>query len=296
MFMVRLMCSKDRQDLTGLESELYRAGIQHEIRGNPLTAALGLTRFEIYVDQADLPAASKIWHEFAAAGGAQNVPLSLQSTPEINGFMEPARSELVADAKMIPAPPTESPQDADANRQPEIGRAEPKSDLAQATASLRDEVEALLSRELELVNRCSSLEEKVKTLDQALENSRTELAREVSNRSDAEKKLAEVGEGHGSLKKEMHALELRLKTSEQALATAQSLLSSQAQQREQLMKERNEKQLQTQAYVGTVNELRSQIRARLVALEKKDLSSPDGKLKRRPAGEKERASSRQAEL
>jgi hypothetical protein len=61
------------------------------------------------------------------------------------------------------------------------------------------------------------------------------------------------------------------------------------------MKERSEEQLQTQAYVGTVNDLRSQIRARLAALEKKDLSSPE-KRKRRPVVEIERTSSRQAEL
>jgi len=293
--MVRLMCSKDRQDLTGLESELYRAGIQHEIRGNPLTAALGLTRFEIHVDQADLPAASKIWRELAAAGGAQIAPLSLQSTTGINGFVQPAQSELGADANPIPPPTMESPRDDDADRRPETGRTEPKSDLAQATASLRDEVEALLTREVELVNRCSSLEKKVKALDEALENSRTELAREVSNRAGAEKKLAEFGEERASLEKEMHSLELRLKTSDQTLATAQSRLESQAQQREQLMKERSEEQLETQAYIGTVNNLRSQIRARLAALEKKDLSSPE-KRKRRPIVEKERTSSRQVEL
>jgi hypothetical protein len=289
------MCSKDRQELKGLESELCSAGIQHEIRGNPLTAALGLTRFEIHVAQADLPVAAKIWRELAAAGDAQDVPRDLQGTPGINGFIEPAQSELVVDVNMIPAPAKESPQDDDPDRQPETGRAEPKSDLAQATASLEDEVEALLARELELVNRCSSLEKKVKVLDEALEHSRTELASEVSNRSGAEKKLAKVGEGRASLEKEMHALELRLKTSEQALATAQSRLESQAQQREQLMKERSEEQLQTQAYVGTVNDLRSQIRARLAALEKKDLSSPE-KRKRRPVVEIERTSSRQAEL
>jgi hypothetical protein len=287
------MCSKDRQELKGLESELCRAGIQHEIRGNPLTAALGLARFEIHVDQADLPVAAKIWRELAAAGDAQDAPRDLQGAPGINGFLEPAQVELVAD--MIPAPATESPRDDDPDRQPETGRAEPKRDLAQATASLEDEVEALLARELELVNRCSSLEEKVKTLDEALEHSRTELAREVSNRSGAEKKLAEVGEGRASLEKEMHALGLRLRTSEQALATAQSRLESQAQQREQLMKERSEEQLRTQAYVGTVNDLRSQIRARLAAREKKDWSSPE-KRQRRPVVEKERTSIRQAEL
>jgi hypothetical protein len=289
------MCSKDRQALKGLESELCRAGIQYEIRGNALTTALGIARLEVHVDQADLPVAANIWRELATAGGAQDTPRNLQGTRGINGFIEPAQSDLVIDAKVIPAPATESPQDDDPDRRPETGRAEPKSDLAQATASLEDEVEALLARELELVNRCSSLAEKVKALDEALEHSRTELAREVSNRSGAEKKLAEVGEARASLEKEMHALELRLKTSEQALAVAQGRLESQAQQREQLMKERSEEHLQTQAYVGTVNDLRSQIRARLAAREKKDLPAPE-KRKQRPVVEKERTSIRQAGL
>lgn len=285
MVMVRLMCSNDRQGLKGLESELCKAGIQHEVRGNPLTAVLGFARFEIHVDQADLPEADKIWRELVAAGAAQDAPRDFYGTQGINGFIEPAQSDLVVDPYMILAPAKESPQEDGPDRQTETGRAEPKSELARATASLRDEVEDLLAREVELVKFCSALEEKVKTLDEALEHSRTELAREVSNRAGAEKKLAEVGEERASLEKEIHALELRLKTSEQALATAQSRLESQAQQREQLMKQRSEEQLETQAYVGTVNDLRSQIRARLAALEKKDLSSPE-KRKRQPVAEK----------
>ena len=86
-----------------------------------------------------------------------------------------------------------------------------------------------------------------------------------------------------SLEKEKHALELRLKASGQALAAAQGQLESEARQREQLMKERSEGHVQTQSYVGTVNDLRSQIRARLAAREKPGSSPPEQRTRRLPA-------------
>jgi len=285
--MIRLMCSKDRQGLKELESKLSKAGVRFEIRGNPLTAALGITRFEMHVDDADLSAASTIWRGCAAAGGGEDAPGDLRDTRGFNGFVDPAQSELVIEANVIPSPATEPPRNDDLDRRTESGWTEPKEDITRATACLEEEVEALLAREMELANRCSSLEEKVKDLDEALEHSRAELAREVSNRSIAEKKLAEAGEARASLEKEMHALELRLQASEQALADTQSQLDSQARQREELLKARSEEHLQAQACVGTVNDLRSQIRARLAAREKKELAPPE-KRKRRATSEKER--------
>lgn len=284
--MIKLMCSKDRQGLKDLESELCKAGIQFEVRGNPLTAAFGITRFEVHVGEEDWQAAADIWQGFLAAGGAEDLPVNLRGTRGFNGFVEPAPSDLVVEAKVIAAPATPPPEET-LDRRPETGCAEPKSDLTQATTLLQKEVEALLARDSELVNRCSALEEKIKDLDEALSQSRADHDREASQRSAAEKKLTEVSEARAALQKEVQALELRLQASEQALAATQGRIESQAQQREQLMKERQAEQLQTQAYVGTVNDLRSQIRARLAAREKKDVASP-GTRKRRPTVEKER--------
>ncbi len=288
--MIRLMCSKNRQELETLGSKLHGDGIRYEIRGNPLATALGIARFEIYVQEGDLSAASQVCQGLAAEGGEEDAMGDLLGSRRFNGFVQPAQSDAVIEAQVIPDPTTGPAPNNGSERQPETGSNESKTDLARATALLEEEVEALLARETELVNRCSSLEEKVKGLDEALAHTRADLAREVSNRSGAEMKLAGVGEARASLEKEKHALELRLKASGQALATAQGQLESEARQREQLMKERSEGHVQTQSYVGTVNDLRSQIRARLAAREKPGSSPPEQRARRLPA-EKERTKS-----
>ncbi len=280
------MCSKDRQGLSELERKLSKAGIRFEIRGNPLTAALGITRLEIHVDDTDLHAASNIWRGCAATEGEEAAPGDHRGTRGFNGFVDPAQSDRVIEAKVISSPAMEPPRDTGPDRQTETGGGEPKSDIATATACLEEEVEALLVREMEQANRCSSLEEKVKELDAALEHSRAELAREGVNRAATEKKLAEANEARASLEKEVHTLGLRLKASEQALAATRGQLELQAQQQDELLKARSEEHLQKQAYVGLVNDLRSQIRARLAAREKKDLAPPE-KRKRRPIAERE---------
>lgn len=287
--MIRLMCSKDRQGLQELESKLFKAGVRFEIRGNPLTTALGIARFEIHVDDADLAVASNIWRGCAATDGRADAPGDFTGTRGFNGFVTPTPSGLVIEPNLIPSPAVELLQDDGLDRRADAGRPEPKGDITQATAFLEEDVEALLEREMELANHCSSLEEKVKNLDAALEHSRAELAREVANRSVAEQKLAEAGEAHAALKKDMLSLELRLKATEQALAAANGQLESQAQQQEKLLKARTEEHLQAQACVGTVNDLRSQIRARLAAREKKDMSPPE-RPKRHATAERMRAS------
>lgn len=285
--MIKLMCSKDRQGLKNLEGELCKAGIQFEVRGNPLTAALGITRFEVHVDEGDWQTASDIWQSCLAAGGIEDMPGDLRSTRGINGFFEPAQSDLVIEAKVITAPAAPPPEDVRDGRPEPGGVTETRGDLTQATALLEAEVEALLARDAELVSRCSALEEKIKDLDEALSQSRADHDREMSQRSATEKKLAEVSQIRAALEQQVRDLELRLKKSEQTLAATQGRIEAEAQQREQLMKERQAEQLQTQAYVGTVNDLRSQIRARLAAREKKDVASSATR-RRRPAVEKER--------
>lgn len=268
--MIRLMCSNDRQGLKALESKLNQAGIQSEIRGNPLTAVLGIARFELFVPEEQMPAASELCQGFTAAGNGEGSPGNLRPARGFSVVVEPAQADLLIEAKTISAPSLEPAADNSSTDVPANGATEPASDLAQATALLQEEVEALLAREHKLVDRCSSLEEKVKTLNAALTQARADLAREASNRSSAEKKLAEAGEARALLEKEMGALELRLKTSEQALAACQERLDAQTRQREQLLKARREEQAQRQASLGALNDLRSRVKARLTAKKKAD--------------------------
>jgi len=172
----------------------------------------------------------------------------------VNGFVEGEGSELVTDAEVLPPPSSEPSREECPGRGPETAGAGTEGDFAQATALLEQEVEELLVREGKLIDRCSSLQGKVNTLDESLAQARADLAREVSNRSSAEKKLAEICEARASLEEEMQALGVRFKASEQALAASQARLES-----------------QTREF--------SDQQARVANLEK-DVSSRDGQLER----------------
>jgi predicted nucleic acid-binding Zn-ribbon protein len=225
--MTRLMSSNDRQEVETLKRKLFKAGIRSEIRGNPLANVLGITRHEVFIDERDLLRASKVRHDLETVVSTDHAAGSPGGGRGINSIVEGEESELVTDAEVLPAPSTESPREERPGRGPETGGTEPKGEFAQATALLEKEVEELLVRESSLVNRCSSLEEKLKVLDESLAQIRADLARESSNRSSAEKKLAGVCEARASLEKEMQTLEVRFKASAQSLATSQAQLESQ---------------------------------------------------------------------
>src|SRR5664279_3692863 len=227
--MIRLMCSNDRQEVETLKRKLFRAGIGSEIRGNPVASVLGIARLEIFIDARDLLRASKVRHAIETVVSADDPVGSPEGdrAREINGIVKDEASELVTEVEVLPSPSTEPPREESPGREPETGGAEPKVEFAQATASLEEEVEELLVRESRLVNRCSSLEEKLKLRDESLAQAKADFARETSNRSSAEKKLAGVGEARASLEKEMQALEVRFKASEQALAASRAQLESQ---------------------------------------------------------------------
>ena len=225
--MIRLMCSNDRQEVETLKRKLFRAGIGSEIRGNPVASVLGIARLEVFIDARDLLRASKVRHALETLVSADDPAGIPGGGREINGIVKDEASELVTEVEVLPSPSTEPPWEESPGREPETGGAEPKVEFAQATASLEEEVEELLVRESRLVNRCSSLEEKLKVRDESLAQARADFAREASNRSSAEKKLAGVCEARASLEKEMQALEVRFKASEQALAASQAQLESQ---------------------------------------------------------------------
>jgi predicted nucleic acid-binding Zn-ribbon protein len=338
MHMTRLMCSKDRQEVETLKSKLFKAGVRSEVRSNPVARGLGITRLEVFIDERDLLTASKVRQDLETVISADDLDGSPGGGGTIKSFVNGEESELVTKAEVLPSPSSEPPQEESPGRGPKTAGAEPEGEFAQATALLEKEVEELLVREGKLIDRCCSLEGKVKTLDQSVAQARADLAHEVSDRSNAEMKLAEVCEARASLEEELQALEVRFKASEQALAASQSQLESQtrefsdqqariaslekdvssrdaqleriaeslskaragmeqekdlrlateqksgdlaaalkslecqlaqqAQQREQLLRERQDEHEQMRACVGKVNDLRSRVSAKLVAKEK----------------------------
>jgi chromosome segregation ATPase len=203
-------------------------GIRSEIRTNRLASDLGITRLEIFVDELDVPTALKVRQDFEGWVSSDKAAANPGGDGRIHspGLGICGRSDLVTEVEVLP-PSTELLQEESPSRCPKTDGTEAENEFAEATALLEKEVEELLVRESKLVDRCSSLEEKVKTLDELLAQARVDLARKLSHRSNAEKKLTEACEARASLVKEMQRLEARFKASEQALATSQGLIESQ---------------------------------------------------------------------
>jgi hypothetical protein len=229
MHKVRLMCSEERQTVEALKSRLFGAGIRSEIRTNRLASDLGISRLEIFVDEQDLPTASKLRQDFVSGASADEPAGGPGGNGRIPGpgIVMGGRSDLVTEVEVLPPPSSEALQEEGPGRGPETAGTELENEFAQATVLLEKEIEELLVREDKLIDRCSSLAEKVKTLDELLTQARADLARKVSHRSNAEKKLAEVSEARASLVKEMQKLEVRFKASERALAASQVRIESQ---------------------------------------------------------------------
>ena len=220
------MCSKDRKEVEDLKSKLFRAGIRSEISVNPVASALGVMRLEVHIHDADLIRASRIHQEFlatrdsdSASDGAENS--SADSRAEIKeaelviepGRSRPARSKLKAPS--LPSPPPANHQDNSSG------------DLAEAAALLEKEIEDVLARDHELAEQCSTLQEKVKTLDESLAQVRKELVSQSSDRSAAEQKLADANAAREALHKELESANARLKTAEKSLAEAHGQIESQ---------------------------------------------------------------------
>jgi hypothetical protein len=224
------MCSSDRQEVENLKSTLFRAGIRSEIQSNPLAHAMGITRLEVHVDERDLLRASKVRQQFDPAGTAEEAAASPRPVRSGNGSVEVQESELVLETEPFTNSTIDPPPAKPSGTPSQTGQAEPGGEFEQATALLENEVEELIAREGALVARCCSLEKQVKSLDESLAQARLDVAREASNRSGAEKQLAEIREARVSLGKDMQALESRFKAAEEALAASQARLESQSQE------------------------------------------------------------------
>jgi len=227
MHMTRLMCSKDREEVEALKRKLFRAGIRSEIRSNPIASGLGITRLEVFIDERDFLRASKVRQELGTVVSADNAAGRPGTAGRNNGFVKGGESEAVTEAEVLPFPSFESAQVESLGRGATTVGTEPETEFAQATALLEKEVEELLARETKLIDRCSSLEEEAKTLKESLTQTRTDLAREVSDRASMGQKLAEACEARASLEKEMEKLQTRFKASDQALEASQAKLESQ---------------------------------------------------------------------
>lgn len=226
--MTRLMCSRDREELEALKSKLFRAGIRSEICSNPVANALGIVRLEINIYDSDFVEASRIHQEFLTARSSDDVPTEVErgtgngrvGREEIEVLVEPETAPSSSALAQLAAPIcSEQPKSTERNRS--------GGELAQAAVLLEKELEEVLARDDKLVKTCAALQEQIKALAESLAQVKAELAREISERSVAQQKLAEAGETRELLEKELDGAKLRLKNAEQSLSAAQGRLESQ---------------------------------------------------------------------
>jgi len=158
MHKIRLMCSKERQEVEALKNRLSGAGVRSEIRTNRLASDLGITRLEIFVDELDLPTALKVRQDFKNWVGADASAGSPRGNGRIPdpGFVVGGRPDLVTEVEVLPSPSNEPLLEESPSRAPEAAGTEPESEFAAATALLEKEVEELLVRESKLIDRCSA--------------------------------------------------------------------------------------------------------------------------------------------
>jgi hypothetical protein len=284
-----LMCSRNRQKLETLQSRLSKAGIPSEIRFNSVAANGGIVPVEILVDERDLFRASKICQGLETGVSANDAAGSPGGGRAVNGFVKSEESEPVTEAEVLPSPSTESPREENPGPGAEAGRAEPEGEFAQATAPLEKQVEELLAAESKLIDRCSSLEAKVKTLDESLAASQARLESQTREFGAQQARIANLEKHVSSRDTQLEGIavslakaragieqekELRLAAEQEsgelaaALKAVECQLAQQARQREQLLNERRDEQEQMRVCVGRVNALSSRVSAALAAREK----------------------------
>ncbi len=282
------MCTQDRREVEFLKRELFRAGIRTEVRTNPVAAALGVSRLELWLpndnDYADASRQCTVIRNHVAEHGLPKV-LNGDGEPDEDLFENerPVITTSVVDVE--PLPPAGSDEVKTKKK-----RERRASELEQARALLEQEVEEVLARETELAAKCASLHDRVKHLSDSLEESKAKHAEEARGRAAAEKKAAEISDLKAALEKEMaerRSLEEKLqretrraeeelsreKTARIAaeenaakLTAARDSLAQQlaenTRQHQELQSELDQEQEQLQAYLGSLNSLRSKLQAK----------------------------------
>lgn len=227
MNMLRLMCSKERNQVEFVKEELLRAGIPAEIRSNPLAAALRVTRLEVWLrDERDFMVASKLYLKLQARmGDRPDFAWADNDTVAIGTAVDPQPTLAISVADRT-ARLREMDQKADAPGK----NGESADELEQASALLEQEIEALLARETKLEQKCDSLQGRVKALTESLAQAQAQAAKETAAREMAEKKAAVIADTRGALERELRETQHQLQKRDQSLASAKTDLQAKLQE------------------------------------------------------------------
>jgi hypothetical protein len=225
--MTRVMISRDRGQVESVKRELSRAGIQTEIRSNPLAAALRVSRVELWVqNERDFTMATKICAELEARFGERPGSAGPDIDAEVEVIIEeppsrkPARAVESAQRLKTPEPEQVAPQNNSA----------PSDALEQAAVLLEKEIEALLARETDLEQKCESQQTRINSLTAAAAQLQAQVGREVAAREAVEKKAALLAEAQVALQRELRETQGQLQARDQTLASTRTELQARQQE------------------------------------------------------------------
>lgn len=240
--MIRLMCSEHPEEVAAVKSELFKAGIRSEIRKNPVTAALRITRLELWVENENAYfLAHNLYSDMQARGRKVHEPITLENMPETSVGMAG-----------LPARPSGSVSGEVAKLHGNNHSQPPGGELREASALLEREIIEVLKRQDALSETCATLRSEVERLGRSLGEAQAAAEKKAAEfadvKSSLERELAERARSEEQLKSVLREVQSRLKLDEETVSEGQKKLETTLQQ------------LQTQQ--ATVVDLRKEIVSR----------------------------------
>ena len=225
--MTRVMISRDRNQVEAVKRELARAGIQTEIRSNPLAAALRVSRVELWVqNERDFTMASKICAELEA----RFVERPGATGPDIEAEVQVIIEEPPPRQPMRVVDSGQRPRATEPERVTPKNNSPPSDAIEQAAVLLEKEIEALMARETDLEQKCESQQTRINSMTAAAAQLQAQVGREVAAREAVEKKAALLAEAQAALQRELRETQSQLQARDQTLASTRTELQARQQE------------------------------------------------------------------
>ncbi|HTL57091.1 MAG TPA: hypothetical protein VL361_15520 [Candidatus Limnocylindrales bacterium] len=210
---LRLMSSRNENEVDEVRRELLKAGIASEKRRHPIADAFGVSGVELWVqNERDFFNATKLYArvQHLAANRPEAAATSQKADTSL-GFV--GGPKLKAEASGTPK---------DASKVDSRPAVKPRcAELKQASSLLQKGIEEMLLRESELASECASLHSKVEELTRTLAQAQADAAREIKSHEAAERNQAEQFTSLlASLERERQEWQQKLKSSDDSCQQA----------------------------------------------------------------------------
>jgi chromosome segregation ATPase len=204
---MRLMCSKNENEVEGVKTELLKAGIPSETRRHPIAEALGVSGVELWVEnEQDFHDASEIYARL------QLDRASSQEAPGISRIADTSGRSVSEPEAQLESRPVVQPR---------------RMDLKQASSLLQKGIEEMFLHESELAGECASLQDKIEKLNLALAQAQADVATEIKTREEAERNQAQQITGLlDSIARERWEWQEKLKSNNEAFKNAKEQVTS----------------------------------------------------------------------